>query len=92
MSRRGRWRNVRNRGGTSAKRAMRFRLCEAQNWRCAYCGCALEPETATIEHAMPLSWGGAHAWENLIAACEPCNRMRGHLVARMMLMVKGCGR
>jgi hypothetical protein len=55
------------------KRKMRIRLCEAQNWHCAYCGAPMEPETATIEHVIPISVGGANKWENMVAACGPCN-------------------
>jgi len=36
---------------------------------CQYCG-----ETAdSIDHIMPRSRGGEHAWENVAAACRPCN-------------------
>lgn len=72
----GRWRRIRNAGGSRAKRARRNRLAEAQNWRCAYCGCGLEPGTATIEHVVALCLGGPHSEENMVAACEPCNHAR----------------
>ncbi len=37
--------------------------------RCQYCG-----ETAdSIDHIMPRSRGGQHTWENVAAACRPCN-------------------
>jgi 5-methylcytosine-specific restriction endonuclease McrA len=72
----GRWRRIRNRGGSAARRAMAHRLAEAQNWRCAYCHCALDFATVTIEHVQPLGDGGAHDWGNMVAACEPCNAAR----------------
>ncbi len=37
--------------------------------RCAYCG---DPAD-TIDHVLPRSRGGGHAWENCVACCRPCN-------------------
>ena len=37
--------------------------------RCQYCGAAAE----NIDHVVPRSRGGEHAWENVVAACRPCN-------------------
>jgi 5-methylcytosine-specific restriction endonuclease McrA len=37
--------------------------------RCQYCGAAAD----SIDHVIPRSRGGLHEWENVIAACRPCN-------------------
>lgn len=37
---------------------------------CQYCG---SPKQLTLDHVIPLSWGGKHTWDNVVAACEPCN-------------------
>ena len=37
--------------------------------RCQYCGDRAE----TLDHVVPRSRGGAHTWENVVAACRPCN-------------------
>lgn len=37
--------------------------------RCQYCGAAAE----NIDHVIPRSRGGPHTWENVVAACRPCN-------------------
>ena len=37
--------------------------------RCQYCGAQAD----SIDHVMPRSRGGPHVWENLAAACRPCN-------------------
>ena len=37
--------------------------------RCQYCG---DPADS-IDHVVPRSRGGAHEWENVAAACRPCN-------------------
>lgn len=62
--------------GSRRTRKRRQRLAEAQNWRCAHCGCQLEPDTATIDHVWPIGMGGPAVWENEVAACEPCNKER----------------
>ncbi|MEO5723107.1 MAG: HNH endonuclease, partial [Ilumatobacteraceae bacterium] len=36
---------------------------------CQYCGCLAD----SIDHIMPRSRGGCHEWENVAAACRPCN-------------------
>jgi 5-methylcytosine-specific restriction endonuclease McrA len=37
--------------------------------RCQYCGAHAE----NIDHVVPRSRGGQHIWENVVAACRPCN-------------------
>lgn len=37
--------------------------------RCQYCGALAE----TLDHVIPRSRGGLHCWENVVAACRPCN-------------------
>ncbi|MDQ6928192.1 MAG: HNH endonuclease [Actinomycetota bacterium] len=37
--------------------------------RCQYCGATAE----NIDHVIPRSRGGQHIWENVVAACRPCN-------------------
>jgi 5-methylcytosine-specific restriction endonuclease McrA len=36
---------------------------------CQYCGARAD----SIDHVMPRSRGGEHSWENVAAACRPCN-------------------
>jgi 5-methylcytosine-specific restriction endonuclease McrA len=36
---------------------------------CQYCGAAAE----NVDHVVPRSRGGAHEWENVVAACHRCN-------------------
>ncbi|MEY2960144.1 MAG: hypothetical protein RLZZ01_2712, partial [Actinomycetota bacterium] len=38
-------------------------------YRCQYC----EGRADSIDHVVPRSRGGVDAWENLVAACRPCN-------------------
>jgi 5-methylcytosine-specific restriction endonuclease McrA len=41
--------------------------------RCAYCRGPAE----TIDHVVPRSRGGEHAWDNVVAACARCNHGKG---------------
>ncbi len=41
---------------------------------CQYCGTAGE---LTVDHVVPRARGGTHAWENVVAACRPCNHRKG---------------
>ena len=40
--------------------------------RCVYCAA---PATS-IDHVIPRSRGGAHAWENVVSACHRCNHLK----------------
>ncbi|PSQ81950.1 MAG: HNH endonuclease [Bacteroidetes bacterium QS_8_68_15] len=41
---------------------------------CQYCGSG---KRLTIDHIPPKSRGGEDSWENLVAACVPCNNRKG---------------
>ena len=40
---------------------------------CVYCGGRAD----TIDHVLPRSRGGGDTWFNLVAACQPCNNLKG---------------
>jgi hypothetical protein len=45
--------------------------------RCQYCGASAE----NIDHVIPRSKGGSHAWDNVVASCRTCNtRKRDRLL------------
>jgi 5-methylcytosine-specific restriction endonuclease McrA len=45
------------------------------NYTCQYCG--RQTAHLTIDHVEPRHRGGQHRWDNLVAACQPCNRQKG---------------
>ena len=48
--------------------------------RCQYCGSNGTPTKSnlTLDHVHPKSRGGKDTWENLVAACVPCNNRKGN--------------
>ena len=48
----------------------RFNLFLRDEFRCQYCGAKGE---LTFDHVIPRSRGGITSWENVVAACAPCN-------------------
>lgn len=55
---------------------IRFRqsIFKAWNWDCAYCGGTAE----SLDHVLPKAKGGLTVRANLVPACLPCNRRKGH--------------
>ena len=50
----------------------RAALMHRDRFRCAYCGSKAD----TVDHVIPRSRGGAHSWENCVAACSACNHRK----------------
>lgn len=53
----------------------RRNILKRDGHKCAYCGRGDLP--LTIDHVIPKSKGGDDTWENLVAACLPCNNKKG---------------
>jgi 5-methylcytosine-specific restriction endonuclease McrA len=56
-------------------------------YTCQYCG--RQTHDLTLDHVVPRHRGGAHSWENLVAACKTCNHKKGGKLleeARMRLL------
>ena len=60
-------------------------IAERDGWVGMYCGRVLTPETATVEHIVPLAGNGLDSLRNLTLACASCNNEAGHLRARQKL-------
>jgi 5-methylcytosine-specific restriction endonuclease McrA len=53
--------------------------------RCQYCGAHAD----SIDHVLPRSRGGLHTWDNVVAACRPCNvRKRDRLLRESGMRLK----
>lgn len=52
---------------------------------CQYCG---DPADS-IDHVIPRAKGGTHTWENVVAACRPCNvHKRDRLLADTSMVLR----
>lgn len=54
----------------------RKNILKRDGHKCAYCGRGDLP--LTIDHIIPRSKNGEDSWENLVAACLPCNSKKGN--------------
>lgn len=62
------------------KRYIRFspRMLKLRDrFTCQYCGDVFNPDHLTLDHVHPKSMGGPRSWDNIVAACQPCNGRRG---------------
>ncbi len=60
----------------------RFNVFLRDRFTCTYCGVAGATEELTFDHIIPKSRGGKTVWENVVAACEPCNLRKGGRLPR----------
>ncbi len=52
----------------------RFNLFLRDEFCCQYCG---HKGDLTFDHVIPRTRGGRTSWENVVAACSPCNLRKG---------------
>lgn len=52
----------------------RFNLFLRDEFSCQYCGAKND---LTFDHVLPRKLGGVTSWENVVAACAPCNLKKG---------------
>jgi 5-methylcytosine-specific restriction endonuclease McrA len=57
----------------------RFNLFLRDEFACQYCGSKGE---LTFDHVLPRARGGRTTWENVVAACSPCNIEKGSRTLR----------
>ncbi len=51
----------------------RFNVFLRDRFRCQYCGEKHASADLTFDHVIPKCLGGATSWDNVVAACSPCN-------------------
>jgi 5-methylcytosine-specific restriction endonuclease McrA len=58
-------------------RFSRLNVYVRDGFRCQYCGA--DVVRLTLDHVVPRSRGGRTDFENVVAACQPCNARKGNL-------------
>ncbi len=61
----------------------RFNLFLRDEFCCQYCG---SKNDLTFDHVLPRKLGGVTSWENVVAACAPCNLKKGSKTLREAAM------
>jgi 5-methylcytosine-specific restriction endonuclease McrA len=51
----------------------RVNIYARDKYRCQYCAQKLPIAELTYDHVLPRSLGGKTTWQNIVAACAPCN-------------------
>jgi 5-methylcytosine-specific restriction endonuclease McrA len=51
----------------------RFNVFLRDRFRCQYCGEQFASNDLSFDHVVPRCRGGLTCWENIVAACRPCN-------------------
>lgn len=55
----------------------RVNLFIRDDFTCQYCGTRLPSGELTFDHVIPRADGGRTSWDNIVAACVPCNARKG---------------
>ena len=61
----------------------RFNVFLRDRFSCQYC---TSQEDLTFDHIIPRSRGGQTTWENVVAACSPCNLRKGSMTMQQANM------
>ena len=68
---------------THKRKITRRAVFARDGWKCQYCG---SRTSLTVDHVIPRSKGGGSSWENIVAACAPCNRRKGDRLPHQISM------
>ncbi len=61
----------------SRPRYSKFNVMLRDMYTCQYCMLPVVKKELTVDHIVPLSKGGKSNFENVVAACKPCNHGKG---------------
>jgi len=68
---------------THKRKITRRAVFARDGWECQYCG---SRTSLTVDHVIPRSKGGGSSWDNIVAACAPCNRRKGDRLPHQIAM------
>jgi len=64
----------------------RFNVFLRDKWMCQYCGGKFKTHELTFDHVVPRSKGGRTSWDNIVSACQVCNRKKGNKMPKEINM------
>jgi 5-methylcytosine-specific restriction endonuclease McrA len=64
----------------------RFNVFLRDRFTCQYCEQPLPAPELTFDHIVPRSRGGRTTWENVVTACQSCNRLKGDRLPHQVRM------
>ena len=56
----------------------RFNVFLRDAFSCQYCAEPFKANDLTFDHVIPRSKGGRTSWDNIVAACQDCNTIKGN--------------
>jgi 5-methylcytosine-specific restriction endonuclease McrA len=69
----------------------RFNVFLRDRFRCQYCGQQHLGGGLTFDHVVPRADGGQTSWENIVAACSPCNARKDRMRIKPIRMPREPG-
>lgn len=63
------------------------KVAERDGWRCHICRKTVTRRTWSIDHLIPLSYGGTHTYDNVALAHKDCNSVRSNTGSAQLLLV-----
>lgn len=67
----------------------RTNVYNRDGYKCQYCGVKYSHNDLTLDHVFPQSKGGKNTFENVVAACQPCNRLKGDRLLEEVIWYPG---
>lgn len=59
-------------------RFSKYNVFLRDSYLCQYCETLVNKHNATLDHVLPVSYGGKTNFENTVTACGPCNSSKGN--------------
>lgn len=60
----------------------RYHVFLRDEFTCQFCGQRFSANDLTFDHVIPRSRSGSSRWDNIVAACSPCNLRKGNKTPR----------
>ena len=59
-----------------------FNVFLRDHFKCQYCADRHKASDLTFDHVLPRAAGGTTCWENIVAACSPCNTKKDKWIVK----------